>query len=154
MCLALMVISLLETVVVTNVLHHSSMKHQQVPNWVKVAVLRPLSRLICYKRPQDVQEMHHPHVHVSDLGTVRPYVPNPRRSSVPPSCPGAAVLPELQQICRYVDQLHVHVASLQEESELRDQWCHVGYILDVLLFRVYLLLICCYAFVIVFMWCV
>ncbi|XP_045905825.1 5-hydroxytryptamine receptor 3C-like isoform X6 [Micropterus dolomieu] len=32
-CLALMVISLLETVVITNVLHHSSMKYQEVPHW-------------------------------------------------------------------------------------------------------------------------
>lgn len=51
-----MVISLLETVVITNVLHHSSMKYQQVPNWVKVVVLRHIARLICYKWPQDVQE--------------------------------------------------------------------------------------------------
>lgn len=183
-CLALMVISLLETVIITNVLHHSSMKYQQVPNWVRVVILRHVSRLICYKWPQDVQEKD-----TSDNGnkgsgpwviqsssqtpaqqrgdnssvptstsprfcTAIQYVPNPRRSFIPPACPGAAVLPELQQTCRYLDQLHGHFASLQMESELRDQWCHVGYILDFLLFRIYLLLICCYALVIVFMWCV
>lgn len=187
MCLALMVISLLETVVITNVLHHSSMKYQQVPNWVRVVILRHISRLICYRWPQDVQEKDTsdngtdgsgpwvvqsssqtpaqqrggnssaPHLHKSTfliLVRLQPYRPNPRRSSIPPSCAGAAVLPELQQICRYLDQLHGHVASLQKESELRDQWCHVGYILDFLLFRIYLLLICCYALVIIFMWCV
>uniref|UniRef100_H3C4I0 5-hydroxytryptamine (serotonin) receptor 3A n=1 Tax=Tetraodon nigroviridis TaxID=99883 RepID=H3C4I0_TETNG len=168
-CLALMVISLLETVVITNVLHHSSMKYQQVPNWVKVVVLRHIARLICYKWPQDVQEKD-----TSDNGNdgsgpwviqsssltpapqrdLPPYEPHPRRSPVPPACPGARSLPELQQICRYLDQLHGHVASLQKESELRDQWCHVGYILDFLLFRIYLLLISCYALVVVFMWCV
>lgn len=54
-CLALMVISLLETVIITSVLHHSSMKYQEVPNWVRVVVLKHLARLICYHFPQAVQ---------------------------------------------------------------------------------------------------
>lgn len=54
-CLALMVISLLETVIITNVLHHSAMKYQEVPNWVRVIVLKHIANLICYQRPADVQ---------------------------------------------------------------------------------------------------
>lgn len=178
-----MVISLLETVIITNVLHHSSMKYQQVPNWVRVVILRHIARLICYKWPKDVQEKDAPENGQEGSG---PYViqqtgqtpaqqpistrgdhntPAPilqkstclhaRLTRDPrPSPAGAAVLPELQRICQYLDQLQSHVASLQKEGELRDQWCHVGYILDFLLFRVYLLLISCYALVIIFMWCV
>lgn len=67
---------------------------------------------------------------------------------------GTAALPELQQICQYLGDLHAHVVSLQKENEMQGQWCHVGYILDFLLFRIYLLLISCYALVIIFMWCV
>lgn len=50
-----MVISLLETVVITNVLHHSSMKYQEVPNWVRVVVLKHIANMICYRWPEDVQ---------------------------------------------------------------------------------------------------
>lgn len=50
-----MVISLLETVIITSVLHHSSMKYQEVPNWVRVVVLKHIARLICYHFPQAVQ---------------------------------------------------------------------------------------------------
>uniref|UniRef100_A0A3B5ADA4 5-hydroxytryptamine receptor 3A-like n=1 Tax=Stegastes partitus TaxID=144197 RepID=A0A3B5ADA4_9TELE len=136
-CLALMVISLLETVIITNVLHHSSMKYQEVPNWVRVVVLKHIATLICYRWPEDV----------------RP--PSMSQRDKPESTNGsAAAPPELQQICQYLGDLRLHLTSLQKESELQDQWCHVGYVLDFLLFRIYLLLITCYALVIISMWCV
>lgn len=50
-----MVISLLETVIITNVLHHSSMKYQEVPRWVRLVVLKHIATLICYKPPVELQ---------------------------------------------------------------------------------------------------
>lgn len=67
---------------------------------------------------------------------------------------GTTAPAELQQICQYLGELRSHLTSLQKESELQEQWCHVGYILDYLLFRIYLLLISCYALVIIIMWCI
>lgn len=49
-----MVISLLETVIITNVLHHSSMKYQEIPNWVRVVILKHIANLICYSWPEDI----------------------------------------------------------------------------------------------------
>uniref|UniRef100_A0A3Q3GIM0 5-hydroxytryptamine (serotonin) receptor 3A n=1 Tax=Labrus bergylta TaxID=56723 RepID=A0A3Q3GIM0_9LABR len=129
-CLALMVISLLETVIITNVLHHNSMKYREVPNWVRVVVLKHIANLICYRWPEDSQLC--------------------QQSLLP----GTAAPPELQQICQYLGDLRDHLTSLKKESELQEQWCHVGYVLDFLLFRIYLLLISCYALVIIFMWCI
>lgn len=54
-CLALMVISLLETVIITNVLHHNSMKYKEVPTWVRVVVLKHIANLICYQWPEHVK---------------------------------------------------------------------------------------------------
>lgn len=59
-CLALMVISLLETVIITNVLHHSTMKYKEVPNWVRVVVLKHIGNLICYRFPEDIQPPYLP----------------------------------------------------------------------------------------------
>uniref|UniRef100_A0A3B5L0P8 5-hydroxytryptamine (serotonin) receptor 3A n=1 Tax=Xiphophorus couchianus TaxID=32473 RepID=A0A3B5L0P8_9TELE len=115
-CLALMVISLLETVIITNVLHHSSMKYQEVPNWVRVVVLKYIATMICYQWPEGVSPT---------LKT---------REDKPESSNGST--------------------GAWKESELLDQWCHVGYVLDFLLFRIYLLLISCYAMVIITMWCI
>uniref|UniRef100_A0A3P8RT00 5-hydroxytryptamine (serotonin) receptor 3A n=1 Tax=Amphiprion percula TaxID=161767 RepID=A0A3P8RT00_AMPPE len=153
-CLALMVISLLETVIITNVLHHNSMKYQEVPNWVRVVVLKHIANLICYRWPDDVRP---PSLSQRDEpersnGSSDPQIVQP--TSRAPDQQPAGNGPELQQICQYLGDLRGHLTSLQKESELQDQWCHVGYVLDFLLFRIYLLLITCYALVIISMWCV
>ncbi|KAF3835206.1 hypothetical protein F7725_027764, partial [Dissostichus mawsoni] len=130
-CLALMVISLLETVIITNVLHHSSMKSKAVPNWVRVVVLKHIANLICTNGQRT---------------SSRPL--NHRKTNLKVQIATqsrAASMPELKQICQYLGDLRAHLISLQKENELTDQWCQVGYVLDFLLFRVYLLLISCYA---------
>ncbi|KAJ0032538.1 hypothetical protein NQD34_002619, partial [Periophthalmus magnuspinnatus] len=160
-CLALMVISLLETVIITNVLHHNSMKYKEVPNWVRIVVLKHIARLICYRWLEDEapatkqEEGKSNNLNCTSPPTVTQTennMPVPHSTS---NYGGNCVsLPELQQICQYVGDLRAHLQSLQKESELQGKWCHVGYILDFLLFRIYLLLISCYAMVIICMWCI
>uniref|UniRef100_A0A8C7WP89 Neurotransmitter-gated ion-channel transmembrane domain-containing protein n=1 Tax=Oryzias sinensis TaxID=183150 RepID=A0A8C7WP89_9TELE len=172
-CLALMVISLLETVIITNVLHHSSMKYQEIPKWVKVIILKHIANMICYRWPKEaplplreapedkpestngssgpwvIQHATQTHDRHSTSREHPGHVAGPQITH-----PCAASLPELQQICQYLQDLRSHLTSLKKESELQEQWCHVGYVLDFLLFRIYLLLISCYALVIITMWCI
>uniref|UniRef100_A0A3B4CI49 5-hydroxytryptamine receptor 3A n=1 Tax=Pygocentrus nattereri TaxID=42514 RepID=A0A3B4CI49_PYGNA len=114
-CLALMVISLLETVIITNVLHHNSMKYRDVPRW-RSRCLFWFRVLVCVS--------------------------------------GGVAVPELVEICADLRAMRSHLNVLQREEKLQDQWCHVGYILDFLLFRIYLVIITCYALVIISMWCI
>ncbi|XP_054914741.1 5-hydroxytryptamine receptor 3A-like [Poeciliopsis prolifica] len=166
-CLALMVISLLETVIITNVLHHSSMKYQEVPNWVRVVVLKYIATMICYRWPAGVsptlktrEDKPESSNGSTDAWVIQPVSPvhfegenSPALDSVS-SVVDTGSLPELQLICQYLGDLRAHLLSVQKESELLGQWCHVGYVLDFLLFRIYLLLISCYAMVIITMWCI
>uniref|UniRef100_A0A3B4XG28 5-hydroxytryptamine receptor 3A-like n=1 Tax=Seriola lalandi dorsalis TaxID=1841481 RepID=A0A3B4XG28_SERLL len=160
-CLALMVISLLETVIITNVLHHSTMKYQEVPNWVRVVVLKHIATLICYRWPEDVQP------------------PSVRQNDKPESSNGSSVQPASQTPAqhpinnggtqtdpvtrfskqpppyRILLQLFVNpFLSLRKESELQGQWCHIGYVLDFLLFRIYLLKYNVHALLLVSMSCI
>ncbi|XP_072294166.1 5-hydroxytryptamine receptor 3A-like [Eucyclogobius newberryi] len=159
-CLALMVISLLETVVITNVLHHNSMKYKEVPNWVRIVVLKHIARLICYRSPEVVEPpTKHEEDKPNNLNCISPSTVIQTENNVPVTHQSSlggnyTSLPELQQICQYVGDLRSHLHSLQKESKLQEQWCHVGYVLDFLLFRIYLLLISCYAMVIICMWCI
>uniref|UniRef100_A0A8C8CK59 5-hydroxytryptamine receptor 3A n=1 Tax=Oncorhynchus tshawytscha TaxID=74940 RepID=A0A8C8CK59_ONCTS len=122
-CLALMVISLLETVIITNVLHSNSKKYREVPHWVRVVILKHIAPSML--------------IPLLFLG------------------PGVvSSVPELRQICQDLSDLRAHLTSMQKEGVLQEQWCHVGYVLDFLLFRIYLLLISCYAMVIICMWCI
>uniref|UniRef100_A0A668VSL5 5-hydroxytryptamine (serotonin) receptor 3A n=1 Tax=Oreochromis aureus TaxID=47969 RepID=A0A668VSL5_OREAU len=127
-CLALMVISLLETVIITNVLHHNSLKYREVPKWVRIVVLKHIANLICYRWPEDIQ------------------LPSTPQKDKPGNANGSSGPWIIQPASRAPDQ--------HPESQLLDQWCHVGYVLDFLLFRIYLLIISCYAMVIVTMWCI
>ncbi|XP_048109553.1 5-hydroxytryptamine receptor 3E-like [Alosa alosa] len=154
-CLALMVISLLETVIITNVLHHNSMKYRDVPRWVQVLVLGYIAKLICYRWPEKTRPDIRQKPDNSSSLAIQPPTQTPaanRNRDMSGELPLA--VPELTQICRDVNVIRSHLSELQQENVLLEQWCHVGYILDFLLFRIYLLLITCYAIVIICMWCI
>ncbi|XP_060934857.1 5-hydroxytryptamine receptor 3A-like [Limanda limanda] len=160
-CLALMVISLLETVIITNVLHHSSKKYREVPNWVRVIILKHIANLICYRWPEGVRPPAAPQKDKPQSSgplvvqhTDQTPAQQATNSGGTQTLPVPAALTELQQICQFLADLRGHLTSLKKEGELQDQWCHVGYVLDFLLFRIYLLLISCYAMVIISMWCI
>ncbi|XP_054458957.1 5-hydroxytryptamine receptor 3A [Anoplopoma fimbria] len=164
-CLALMVISLMETVIITSVLHQNSKKYQEVPNWVRVVILKHIANLICYKWPEDdkpptIPQKDEPEISNGDSGLwiIQPASQTPARDPTTLTSGSntidVAALPELQQICQYLGELRAHLTSKHKESELLEQWCHVGYVLDFLLFRIYLLIISCYALVIISMWCI
>uniref|UniRef100_A0A3B5Q259 Neurotransmitter-gated ion-channel transmembrane domain-containing protein n=1 Tax=Xiphophorus maculatus TaxID=8083 RepID=A0A3B5Q259_XIPMA len=140
-CLALMVISLLETVIITNVLHHSSMKYQEVPNWVRIVVLKYIATMICYQWPEGVSPTLKTREDKPESSNGSTGGENNTTLDSISSVVDTVSLPELQLICQYLKDLHAHLLSVQKESELLDQWCHVGYVLDFLLFRIYLLLI-------------
>uniref|UniRef100_W5MPQ4 5-hydroxytryptamine receptor 3A-like n=1 Tax=Lepisosteus oculatus TaxID=7918 RepID=W5MPQ4_LEPOC len=175
-CLALMVISLLETVIITNVLHHSAMKYRSVPRWIRLIVLHYIARLICYRQPID-PPADPPEQPTETLRAPDPWITKPSTPAMlarnsqtanhrivlsdhreglqgDRALPAMPVIPELQQISQDLGTMRAHLTSLQKESALRDQWGHVGYVLDYLLFRIYLLLITLYALVIICMWCV
>ncbi|XP_061153187.1 5-hydroxytryptamine receptor 3A-like [Syngnathus typhle] len=153
-CLALMVISLLETVVITNVLHNNSMKYQEVPRWVRVIVLKHIAKIICYHWQEEPQLRSVTQEKNSKAPGPLTQSESRTLSENPISNEGTAAMAELQQICQHLSELRAHLSSVQKENELQDQWCHVGYVLDFLLFRIYLLLISCYALVIISMWCI
>ncbi|KAK9967838.1 hypothetical protein ABG768_002203 [Culter alburnus] len=153
-CLALMVISLLETVLITCVLHHNSMKYREVPHWVQVLVMRFIARIICYSFPED------PLAKLEVKQETDPWVVQPSESTssqqTPTNVSGTMTLdvPELRQISQDLREMNSYLTILRKEDHLQNQWCHVGYILDFLLFRIYLLIITGYALVIICMWCI
>ncbi|XP_039545762.1 5-hydroxytryptamine receptor 3A-like [Pimephales promelas] len=145
-CLAFMVISLLETVLITCVLHHNSMRYREVPHWVQVLVMHFIARLICYSFPED------PLAKLEEKQTTNP---TPSRQTAT-NASGSMTLdvPELRQISKDLSEMNSYLTILRKEDHLQNQWCHVGYILDFLLFRIYLLIITGYALVIICMWCI
>ncbi|XP_056614064.1 5-hydroxytryptamine receptor 3A, partial [Triplophysa dalaica] len=150
-CLALMVISLLETVLITCVLHHNTMKYREVPHWVRVFVFGFLGKIICYSFPDD------PFSNPPEKQDTNPWVtPSSESTSSQQTTNSSGTMtldvPELRQISRDLRDMHSYFSILRRQDQLQDQWCHVGYILDFFLFRIYLLIITGYALVIICMW--
>ncbi|XP_056615813.1 5-hydroxytryptamine receptor 3A-like [Triplophysa dalaica] len=129
LCLALMVASLLETILITNILYGSS-RYPPLPQWVKVLFLDNIARLVCLSKTDqncDLEEYR-----------IKTVLCNPAKileseaiHKIPPT------LKELKKISQdlqcIVQQVEKHCSSDQSEEE----WVHLGYVIDRLLFILY-----------------
>ncbi|KAG2463193.1 5HT3A protein, partial [Polypterus senegalus] len=154
--IAFMVMSLLETVIITNILHHNAMKYEPVPDWVRVVFLNHIARLICYKHSPKPSETPSTTGDFSN-NELKPYT-DPgekiKNIEVPFIQLPSLANTEVQQISRDLASVRSHLDELQIQQSREEEWIHVGYILDFLLFRVYLFFILAYALVIICTWCI
>uniref|UniRef100_A0A669DVB8 Neurotransmitter-gated ion-channel transmembrane domain-containing protein n=1 Tax=Oreochromis niloticus TaxID=8128 RepID=A0A669DVB8_ORENI len=106
LCLVLMVISLLERVIITNVLHHNSLKYREVPKWVRVLVLKRIANLICYRWPKDIQPPSTPQKDKPENSNVSsgPWIIQPA-SWAPDQHPVSNGNQTYTVLCHYIGQL-------------------------------------------------
>ncbi|KAK5931709.1 hypothetical protein CesoFtcFv8_000003 [Champsocephalus esox] len=134
LCLALMVTSLLETVLITNLLCGSA-NFSPVPRWVRVFVLEILGHLVCL--PQKTKE--------KSTFCMKPYAEaTQQKADGPPEEKGPALedkaLQELRSLGRDLQAIRLQVQQ-QEGSQSSQEWIQVGSIIDRLLFGLYILFI-------------
>ncbi|KAJ8374257.1 hypothetical protein SKAU_G00048370 [Synaphobranchus kaupii] len=135
-CLALMVGSLLETVLITNILCRPT-QYPPVPHWVRVIVLQYLARLVCmYQKP-------------SECVTVTPnpaYQEENMEAKAGPCITAEPqadmlVLGELKRLGQDVLAIRQQIDKHVTGSETAEEWMHIGHIIDRLLFCLYILFI-------------
>ncbi|XP_077440633.1 5-hydroxytryptamine receptor 3C-like [Vanacampus margaritifer] len=135
LCLALMVASLLETIVITKLLL-SSKNVSPVPYWIRVLVLRILGRFVGM-----------PWEEVKDADTRGRNVCTQHGCDVDPhEEKGSAVegraLQELRSLGGDLKVLRLQVEEEFGSNQSSKEWIQVGYIMDRLLFGIYLLFLC------------
>uniref|UniRef100_A0A8D0AX67 Neurotransmitter-gated ion-channel transmembrane domain-containing protein n=1 Tax=Sander lucioperca TaxID=283035 RepID=A0A8D0AX67_SANLU len=133
-CLALMVTSLLETILITNLLCGSA-DFSPVPRWIQVLVLQILGRLICLVCSS----------HPRPPCTVSSKAQRSRQHSHPKSFCTRSLGRELQVIRLQVEQQ-------LGKSQSSEEWIQVGFIIDRLLFSFYILFISVSFFTIIIIW--
>ncbi|KAM4629842.1 5-hydroxytryptamine receptor 3A-like [Polymixia lowei] len=164
--LALMVASLLETVIVTNIQSSSAHLHA-VPNWLSVLVLQYLARVVCLppkKRSNRVTVMIHPvakdnikHIEVppydgvktesglqqqSNKATILQSIANDRHPEEKPTQkPLEPALEELRTISRDLQAIRLQMDQSYKGSQSSQEWHMVGIVIDRLLFGIYILFI-------------
>uniref|UniRef100_A0A8C8LXR8 5-hydroxytryptamine receptor 3A-like n=1 Tax=Oncorhynchus tshawytscha TaxID=74940 RepID=A0A8C8LXR8_ONCTS len=150
-CLALMVASLLETILITNLLVGSS-NFRPVPGWVRVLVLRFMGTLVWL--PQKSREdkiILNPVARgtLSDPPGIYNYTDF---HSVSRSLSCDPALAELRNLSNELQSIRLHVAQHVDGNQISQDWMQVGYILDRLLFGIYCIFITFSFIVILSVW--
>ncbi|KAM4772411.1 5-hydroxytryptamine receptor 3A-like [Rhinophrynus dorsalis] len=167
-CLALLVLSLLETVIITYVLHQGTAKSISVPSWVNRYVLGFLAKLICYRVMVSITD--NPPSSTRENEGPKPPPPSPQHEknintehkdfvlNVPELLPSIDLYPGPErQLALISHNLHRLREMLESHDQLREKeeaWVVVAYILDTLLYRFYLIFIVSYTIIIISVWCV
>uniref|UniRef100_A0A3B3UTM9 5-hydroxytryptamine receptor 3C-like n=1 Tax=Poecilia latipinna TaxID=48699 RepID=A0A3B3UTM9_9TELE len=122
LCLVLMVASLLETIFITNILINSS-DFSPVPRWIRILVLNFLGCLVCM----------------------------PRRREKPKGS-GTEALTELKSLSRVLQAVRCEIEQQQKGQQSSEEWIQVGFIIDRLLFGLYIVFISVSFITIIILW--
>uniref|UniRef100_A0A8D0DFC3 5-hydroxytryptamine receptor 3A n=1 Tax=Sander lucioperca TaxID=283035 RepID=A0A8D0DFC3_SANLU len=141
-CLALMVTSLLETILITNLLCGSA-DFSPVPRWIQVLVLQILGRLICL--PQKTKELR-------DLDMKPNAVVAQQKAEERGPAVENKALQELRSLSRDLQAVRLQVEQQLGGSQSSEEWIQVGFIIDRLLFGLYILFISVSFFTIIIIW--
>ncbi|XP_015250244.1 PREDICTED: 5-hydroxytryptamine receptor 3A-like [Cyprinodon variegatus] len=147
LCLALMVASLLETIFITNLFSNLS-ELSPVPRWIRVIVLNFLGYLVCMPRKNTKPK---------DLELRKNDVVLKRRSNEGPSgTAGSAdqdeALQELRSLSNVLKAIRSEVEQQHNGSQSSEEWMQVGFIIDRLLFGVYIVFISVSFITIIVVW--
>ncbi|XP_012691019.2 5-hydroxytryptamine receptor 3A [Clupea harengus] len=163
-CMALLVISLTETVLIVRLVHQQDLQ-PRVPNWLRHLVLERAATLLCvrdkhkfcssllassplppYTENNIHTASHCTHHHTCDVSRDHGRsLGLPVRDPTPPVMDN--ILQEVSCIRQYLDRR-------DESRDVAKEWLQVGYVLDVLLFRVYLVAMLTYSITLGTLWSV
>ncbi|KAJ0064988.1 hypothetical protein NL108_000956, partial [Boleophthalmus pectinirostris] len=143
LCLALMVASLLETILITDLLH-SANRLSPMPRWVRVLVLQIFGCLVCLPwKPSEntenteMQKESPPNetalVNAADI----PEGGGEKKDQLAED----TALQELRSLGEDLKALRFHVDQQLGENPITKEWVQVGFIIDRLLFGIYILFI-------------
>uniref|UniRef100_A0A8C2IZ13 5-hydroxytryptamine (serotonin) receptor 3A n=1 Tax=Cyprinus carpio TaxID=7962 RepID=A0A8C2IZ13_CYPCA len=149
-CMALLVISLTESVLIVRLVHKQDLQ-SRVPQWVKHLVLEKATVLFCI-RNKKVCSVLSPTLNVTDQS----YLSNcysGRNLGLGLSTRDSGS-PVMDGILREITTIRQFLEKKDESREIAKEWLQVGYVLDVLLFRVYLLTVLAYSITLGSLWSV
>ncbi|XP_028443533.1 5-hydroxytryptamine receptor 3E-like [Perca flavescens] len=152
LCLALMVASLLETILITNLLCGSA-HYSPVPHWVRVFVLHILGHLVRLPpKPRDldstvIQNPSAQEMKVSSLVAEDSEAPEQKGP-----LDEDKALQELRSLGRELQVIRLQVEQQLSKSQSPEEWIQVGFIIDRLLFGLYILFISVSFFTIIIIW--
>ncbi|NXE55555.1 5HT3A protein, partial [Casuarius casuarius] len=167
-CMALLVISLTETTLIVHLVHKQDLQ-PHVPDWVKHLLLERATVLLCIR---DRNKFSHSRTQSSDISRhaenddstakLNHYsCEDPREREVAagarpvPAFPTEAEgSPLLHSLLREITTIRQFLEKREEFHNVAHEWLQVGYVLDALLFRAYLVAVVAYSVMLGTLWSV
>ncbi|XP_008830963.1 5-hydroxytryptamine receptor 3A [Nannospalax galili] len=161
-CMALLVISLAETIFIVRLVHKQDLQ-RPVPLWLQRLVLERIAWLLClgeqpmFRRSpgtfQDTKTDDYPAMgnHCSHAGGPQDLEKTLRGRSSPPPPPRETSL-AVRGLLQELSSIRHFLEKRDEMREVARDWLRVGYVLDRLLFRIYLLAVLAYSITLVTLW--
>ncbi|XP_076131748.1 5-hydroxytryptamine receptor 3C-like [Alosa pseudoharengus] len=147
-CLALMVASLLETIVITNMLHNSK-DFPPVPRWLRVLVLEVMARVVClYRKKKDDGVF----IFQNQASVVETKAGADAVDQSPAKDTASETVLELRELRRHVQAIHRHVSKGSQPDHKTEEWIHIGHVVDRFLFISYAIFITVSFITIIVIW--
>ncbi|XP_008289935.1 5-hydroxytryptamine receptor 3E-like [Stegastes partitus] len=154
LCLGLMVASLLETILITNLICGSA-HYSPVPRWIRVLVLHILGRLVRLPpKPRDKKDtvFRNPAVPEFEMKVPPPVAKWSEAPEEKEPLNDYEALQELWSLGRDLQAVRLQVEQQLTGSRSTEEWIQVGLIIDRLLFIVYILFLTVSFITIIIIW--
>ncbi|XP_072885624.1 5-hydroxytryptamine receptor 3A-like [Hemitrygon akajei] len=151
-CMALLVISLTETILIVRLVHKQDLQ-PHVPQWVKHLVLEKATTLLCIRnknrftaRLKVSQNSHISHTEENNFTSAVQLNHFTCENGAQYDKPVDADLSQtpVDSILHEISAIRQFLEKREEYRDIAKEWLQVGYVLDVLLFRVYLVAVLAY----------
>ncbi|XP_069558316.1 5-hydroxytryptamine receptor 3E-like [Brachyistius frenatus] len=148
LCLALMVASLLESILITNLLCGSA-HYSPVPHWLRVLVLHILGPLVRLPHQSEKSSLVSSAVEIEVYSIMEDDSKTPEQTVL---LNDDMTLQELRSMGRDLQAIRLQVEQQLSRNQNTEEWIQVGFIIDRLLFILYILFISLSFICIIIMW--
>uniref|UniRef100_A0A3P8RU68 Uncharacterized protein n=3 Tax=Amphiprion percula TaxID=161767 RepID=A0A3P8RU68_AMPPE len=155
LCLGLMVASLLETILITNLICGSA-HYSPVPRWIRVLVLQILGKLVCLPPKPRVKKdtvFQNPAVlEILEMKFASPVAEDSEGPEEKGPLSEDEALQELENLSNDLQAIRLQVEQQLNGSQSSEEWIQVGFIIDRLLFILYILFVTVSFMTIIIIW--
>ncbi|XP_066564582.1 5-hydroxytryptamine receptor 3A [Amia ocellicauda] len=162
-CMALLVISLTETILIVRLVHKQDLQ-THVPEWVKHLVLERATVLLCIRNkhkfgpilPRGSDPSHFKENNMNTVKINHRSFENTKDCESPlgMTLPPRDNAPAVDNILQEISSIRQFLERREQYRDIAKEWLQVGYVLDVLLFRVYLVAVLTYSITLGTLWSV
>ncbi|XP_039618357.1 5-hydroxytryptamine receptor 3A [Polypterus senegalus] len=162
-CMALLVISLTETILIVRLVHKQDLQ-PHVPEWLRHLILERATVLFCIRNKhkfgpihssrRDMSQYMENNVTATKLNHVTCENSKDCEKSLGVTFPLKENAPVVESILQEISSIRQYLEKRDEYRDIAKEWLQVGYVLDVLLFRFYLVAVLAYSITLGSLWSV